>query len=50
MSSFYPEHIIVPYSFARMSLKAERQRDDSMSNATSTKGVLCRYPSVVDGL
>jgi hypothetical protein len=50
MLSSYSEHIIVPYSFAEMTLRAERRRDGLMNKATSTKGALCTYPSFVDDL
>jgi hypothetical protein len=50
MLSSYSEHIIVPYSFAEMTWRAERRRDGLMNKATSTKGVLCTYPSFVDDL
>jgi hypothetical protein len=50
MPSSYSEHVVVPYSFAGMRLKAERRRDGLMNKATSTKGVLCIFPAVVDDL
>jgi hypothetical protein len=50
MLSSYSEHVIVPCSLAGMTLRAERQRYGLMNEATSTKGILCTYPSVVDDL
>jgi hypothetical protein len=43
MPSSYSDHVIVPCLFAGMTSRAERRRDGLMKNATSTKGVLCRY-------
>jgi hypothetical protein len=50
MLSSYSEHVIVPCSFAGMTLRDERRRDGWMNKATSTKDVLCTYPSFVDDL
>jgi hypothetical protein len=50
MLSSYSEHVIVPCSFAGMTLRVKRRRDGLMKKARSMKGVLCSYPSVLDDL